>query len=232
MIFIFQIMEPSDKFRLQWNAFDANINQAFRQLREDLSLCDVTLVCDKSVQLKAHKVILSACSPFFREIIQHNPHPHPLIYLKGVTGTDLTFMLDYMYYGEVSIENENLQNFLMVAQDLCIKGLTDLEQNVQKDNGEIPTSKIGHDILGPPPQKHKADSAFISTPTVYRPILPATKVVLEQNLSPTSVPIKSEPTMIENVDEDISSKGLIEEDPSIEMSNIDEDSIEYQVRQK
>ena len=32
--------------------------------------------------LEAHKVILSACSPFFRSVLKKNKHDHPLVYLK------------------------------------------------------------------------------------------------------------------------------------------------------
>merc|ERR1712004_734418 len=55
----------SEKFCLRWNDFESNISVAFRELREEKDFFDVTLACDDS-QVQAHKVILSACSPFFR----------------------------------------------------------------------------------------------------------------------------------------------------------------------
>ena len=115
-------MNSNDKFHLHWKEFETNINQAFRELREEKELFDVTLVCDDS-QLSAHKVILSACSPFFRRVLGQNPHPHPLIYIKGVKFKELQNVLNFMYMGEVSLAQEELQYFLQVAQDLKVKGI-------------------------------------------------------------------------------------------------------------
>ena len=43
------------------------------------------------------KVIISACSPFFRNVLRQNPHQHPLLYMKGVRYTDLQSVLNFMY---------------------------------------------------------------------------------------------------------------------------------------
>eukprot|EP00092_Neocalanus_flemingeri_P063027 GFUD01076165.1.p1 GENE.GFUD01076165.1~~GFUD01076165.1.p1 ORF type:complete len:350 (+),score=83.13 GFUD01076165.1:56-1105(+) len=113
----------SEKFCLRWNDFESNISVAFRELRDDKDFFDVTLACDDE-QIQAHKVILSACSPFFRNILRRNPHQHPLLYLKGVKYTDLQSVLNFMYHGEVNVAQEELNSFLAVAEDLRVKGLT------------------------------------------------------------------------------------------------------------
>ena len=74
----------SEKFCLRWNDFESNISTAFRELRDDKDFFDVTLACDDE-QIQAHKVILSACSPFFWGVLRRNPHAHPLLYLKEET---------------------------------------------------------------------------------------------------------------------------------------------------
>ena len=91
----------SEKFCLKWNDFESNISGAFRELREEKDFFDVTLACDDN-QIKAHKVIISACSPFFRNVLRQNPHQHPLLYMRGVNFTDLQSVLTFMYQGEVS----------------------------------------------------------------------------------------------------------------------------------
>jgi len=113
----------SEKFCLRWNDFETNISSAFRELRDDKDFFDVTLACDDE-QIQAHKVILSACSPFFRNILRRNPHQHPLLYLKGVKYTDIQAVLNFMYHGEVNVAQEELNSFLAVAEDLRVKGLT------------------------------------------------------------------------------------------------------------
>jgi len=113
----------SEKFCLRWNDFESNISSAFQELRDDKDFFDVTLACDDE-QIQSHRVILSACSPFFRNILRRNPHQHPLLYLKGVKFTDLKSVLNFMYHGEVNVAQEELNSFLAVAEDLRVKGLT------------------------------------------------------------------------------------------------------------
>jgi len=124
----------SEKFCLRWNDFESNISTAFRELRDDKDFFDVTLACDDE-QIQAHKVILSACSPFFRTVLRRNPHAHPLLYLKGVKFSDLQSVLNFMYHGEVNVAQEELNSFLAVAEELRVKGLT------QNQSGGGNTSK-------------------------------------------------------------------------------------------
>jgi len=113
----------TEKFCLRWNDFERSISGAFKELRDDKDFFDVTIACDDE-QVSAHKVILGACSPFFRKVLQRNPHQHPLLYLKGVKFTDLQSVLNFMYHGEVNVAQDELNSFLAVAEDLKVKGLT------------------------------------------------------------------------------------------------------------
>ena len=116
----------NEKFCLKWNDFETNISSSFKEIREERDFMDVTLACEDD-QLPAHKVVLSACSPFFRTVLRRNPHHHPLLYMKGVRYNDLESLLNFMYYGEVSIAQEELNSFLAVAEELQVKGLTQKE---------------------------------------------------------------------------------------------------------
>ena len=141
----------NEKFCLRWNDFEQNISVAFRELRDDKDFFDVTLACDDE-QIEAHKVILSACSPFFRRILRKNSHAHPLLYLKGVKFNDLQSVLNFMYHGEVNVAQEELNSFLSVAEELHVKGLTQGQQsggstshtgsqNAQKTSSSVPVFK-------------------------------------------------------------------------------------------
>jgi len=152
-------MGSSEKFCLRWNDFESNISGAFRELREDKDFFDVTLACDDE-QLQAHKVILSACSPFFRTVLRRNRHEHPLLYLKGVKYADLVSVLNFMYHGEVNVAQEELNSFLAVAEDLKVKGLT--QGNSSSD------SKASHSAPPPRPDPPKARLPD-PTPQVKRP---------------------------------------------------------------
>ena len=85
-----------EKFSLKWNDFQLNASKSFKILRKEKEFFDVTLVSDDEVQISAHKVILSACSSFFKSILKNNPHSHPLLYLGGVNSENLSFIMDYI----------------------------------------------------------------------------------------------------------------------------------------
>ena len=113
----------SEKFCLKWNDFEGNLREALKEIRYEKEYFDCTLSCGVE-QLQAHKIILSASSPLFRSILRQNPHKEPLIYLKGVRMVDLQAVLDFIYYGEVNVAQEELNSFLEVAEELEVKGLT------------------------------------------------------------------------------------------------------------
>jgi len=164
----------SEKFCLRWNDFETNISTAFRELRDDKNFFDVTLACEDE-QIQAHKVILSACSPFFRNILRQNPHQHPLLYLKGVKYTELQGVLNFMYQGEVNIAQEELNSFLAVAEDLRIKGLTQKPSDSQ-------TSKAPHKVK------------LLSKQNVTPKLKPQPQIIEEEEDDIQEVvPIKAEP---------------------------------------
>ena len=112
-----------EKLCLQWNDFKENISSAFGGLRQDKELTDVTLACEDGQQVEAHKVVLAVSSPFFQNILKRNKHPHPLIYMRGVTPENLMAMVDFFYHGEAAVYQENLDSFLILAEELQLKGL-------------------------------------------------------------------------------------------------------------
>ena len=136
----------SEKLCLQWNDFKANVNSAFGRLRDDKDFTDVTLACEDGHQMEAHKVILASSSPFFEKILQRNKHPHPLIYLRGFQSQDLLAILDFLYFGEANVYQENLDSFLAIADELKLKGLTgqtssDLVEEQEKSTNPKPIHK-------------------------------------------------------------------------------------------
>ena len=116
------IMSSSERFCLRWNDFETNISKTFRDLKEENDFTDVTLACSDN-HVEAHKVILATSSSFFKRILKKNSHSHPLIYLKGIKSSDVEAVLNYIYHGEVNVEEANLNAFLEVAEELEVKGL-------------------------------------------------------------------------------------------------------------
>jgi len=184
----------SEKFCLRWNDFETNISSAFREIRDQKDFFDVTLACDDD-QIHAHKVILSACSPFFRNVLRRNPHQQPLLYLKGVKYTDLQSVLNFMYHGEVSVAQEELNSFLAVAEDLKVKGLTQNQSETQHSRREA-----NHKPAPPPPKPSPAitersyDSVPVkrSRPSPFPSSNSCDTIAVEDDIQEV-VPVKSEP---------------------------------------
>ena len=125
---------------LRWEDFGTHFSHSFKEMREDdmskrsaarASFSDVTLVAGDH-QVRAHRVVLSSCSPLFRRILARQAEAagalaalaHPVIFLRGVSAGDLERVLDFMYRGEVSVAHDDLDSFLAAAEELQVKGLT------------------------------------------------------------------------------------------------------------
>jgi len=116
-----------DKFCLKWNDFESNIKSSFKELREEKDLFDVWLTCDNG-EMQAHKLVLSACSNVMKQLLRRsssrNSGGNHVVYLRGVSSNHLQYILDFMYHGEVSLAQDELNSFLLVAEDLQVKGLS------------------------------------------------------------------------------------------------------------
>ena len=167
LLYICQKMQSPDKLCLKWINFQEDINFAFGVLRNDKEFSDVTLACEDGTQVEAHKVILASSSPFFMEILKRNKHPHPLIYMRGVKADALTATIDFLYYGEANVEQENLEAFLALADELRLKGLTgSAEINESKYHDEEASQKK----IAPEKKRHRESIGNVPAPkSVHRP---------------------------------------------------------------
>ena len=140
----------TEKFCLKWNDFTTNVLNSVSRLRNETKMFDVTLMGNDQKPVSAHKLVLSACSEYFKDIFKHNikPNAHTLLCLNGVSSDDLRNIMDYIYNGEVQIFQENLDNFLNIAQRLKLEGLignnvedsqevNDDDKNIAKDENPM-----------------------------------------------------------------------------------------------
>ena len=72
-------------------------------------------------------MVLVACSEYFNNVLSQNTHSHPLLCMDGINFSELNNVLDYIYNGEVSIYQEDLDRFLQIAQKLQLQGLLSTE---------------------------------------------------------------------------------------------------------
>lgn len=174
----------SQQFSLKWHSHCQHLANSFNVLRsEDEFLTDVTLCCDGK-RLRAHKIILSVCSTYFRETFMENPCKHPVVIFKNVKFEDLTNIVEFMYKGEVSISQDSLSSFLHVAEMLQVRGLS--------ENQEIVPEKS---LLATPVTQ--SESLFISVPEGNKILLATPQNISSSQQQTTSNLIKSSPLKIE-----------------------------------
>nr|XP_012236052.1 PREDICTED: mucin-5AC [Linepithema humile] len=113
------------QFCLRWNNHQPNFISVFSNLLNNETLVDVTLAAEGR-QIQAHKVVLSACSTYFQSLFTVNPCQHPIVILKDIKFSDLKIMVDFMYYGEVNISQDQLPSIIKTAESLKIKGLAEM----------------------------------------------------------------------------------------------------------
>jgi len=197
-----------EKYCLRWNDFTSNLSSAFNELRDDEDFFDITLITEES-EIRCHKLILGACSPHFRNIIRRlSAVQNPAIYLRGVRHEDIKNILEFMYLGMVNVAQEDLDSFLSVAQDLCIKGLTqDGGGNQQSQSQTSSTHQTPSASASNSPMKHH----IANTPP------PAKRAKLKSNgdnfkssqAVPKKEPIKAEPDIVQ-IDETSGDQGDME----------------------
>lgn len=133
------------QFCLRWNNYQSNLTNVFDQLLHNESFVDVTLACDGN-SIKAHKMVLSACSPYFQALFLDNPCQHPIVIMRDVKWPELTAIVEFMYKGEINVRQEQIAPLLRVAEMLKIRGLADVkgdhEMTANQANEPITTPEI------------------------------------------------------------------------------------------
>ena len=172
----------SEKFCLKWNDFSSHISSSLKTIREDKDFFDVTLACNQD-QIEAHKLVLSSCSPFFKQILRKHLHQHPLLYLRGVQFRDLVNILNFMYNGEVNVAQDDLTSFLSLAEELQVRGLTQAQDNCSPTHAQDNT-KINTDTS-------RSNQVVSKRKSVLSSNTPTAKYSLSQASDP--VDVKNEP---------------------------------------
>ncbi|KAJ9574652.1 hypothetical protein L9F63_008184, partial [Diploptera punctata] len=113
---------PPPEVCLRWNSYHSNMQATFPSLLSNEQFVDVTLACEGR-SIKCHKMILSACSSYFEELLSQNPCQHPIVLMKDLKFWEVQALVDFMYRGEVNVGQDKLPSLLAAAEALQIKGL-------------------------------------------------------------------------------------------------------------
>lgn len=184
----------AQQFSLRWNNYTNYITGAFDSLRYEEDLVDVTLCCEGR-KIRAHKILLSACSAYFKEIFKENPCQHPVIIFKNVKYTDLMSIVEFMYQGEVSVVQESLPSFLHTAELLSIRGLTDNSGDTRQQQPQQATSSLAQQIIQTQNQS-LIDKATITTAESVYLTLPSNSTIVHQPAKLLQAQIQTAPQIL------------------------------------
>ena len=146
-------MQHQEKYTLQWNSYSDHLRKVLREMMTSSEFADVTLVTDDKQQIRAHRNILSACSPVFKSILQiDSKNANPVLYLRGIQYSEMESIMQFIYLGEARLYEERMSEFLTVSKNLEIKELsTGIAMNDQVESNEINVADEYMDIAGAPP---------------------------------------------------------------------------------
>ena len=132
------------KFSLTWHSYSDHLKGMMKEIMASGDFADVTLICDGKEQIKAHKNILAACSPVLKDILQIENSS--VIYLKGINFSEMESIIEYIYLGETTAYQEQMNGFLDVAKNLEIKGLTN-EDDVPRKEEDLGRKSTEEDLI-------------------------------------------------------------------------------------
>ncbi|XP_011155738.1 broad-complex core protein isoforms 1/2/3/4/5 [Solenopsis invicta] len=134
------------QFCVSWNSHQSNMHSAFPKLLSSEQFVDVTLACDGG-SIKCHKVVLSACSDYLERLLLEIPCTHPVIFLRDMKMWELQALVEFMYRGEVYVEQQQLATLMQAAEVLQVRGLSTQgsdnsanESNTQSGDSNAPVT--------------------------------------------------------------------------------------------
>ncbi|XP_015599344.1 kelch-like protein 4 [Cephus cinctus] len=191
-------MDGSQQFNLRWNNHTNNILQVFLEHLSTESLVDVTLSCQGQF-IKAHRMILSACSPYFQELFKHHTTKHPVIILNGIKYQDLQMMIRFMYHGEIRVQEAQLEDLLAAAETLQVKGLSNVRNKYEK--GEIQSNPIDKTLTSCNPMEKETTGNILTNSTMGVAEEAFAKVCKRKNMAQDSTRIRNKRKMSHTVNE-------------------------------
>ena len=171
---------PQQQFCLRWNNHQSALVSVFDHLLQSEAFVDVTLAVE-GLLLRAHKLVLSACSPYFQAVFASHPAKHPIIILKDVRYSDLRALLDFMYKGEVAVDQDRLPSFLRLAESLKIRGLAEFCEESLQQAGSSSSNQppIFDSLLDTPKRVHPGSQQQAQQPLHPPSAVPAPLTAVE-----------------------------------------------------
>ncbi len=202
------------EYCLRWTDHDSLIQGVCQSLLASEKFADVTLFCEGK-SLQCHKFILSACSTYFDRIFSESPScPNPVIILRDVSHHQMQSLLYFIYCGEMTAEESELESLIELAQSLCIKGIGEAPKDLHSRSKPVKT---------PPEPIAAVTRKRPSKPTPTKLIKKLAKRQLKAPVAASS-PMVTIMNLIENELEEETSMELLPTNSSTDGELVTEDS--------
>ena len=172
-------MTTQEKYNLTWQSFHSHVETFLKDLFSSTHFTDVTLVSEDMKKVKAHRNVLSACSPVFKELLLlDETNNQSIIFLKGVKYQELEAILQFIYLGQATFHEERVSHFLEAASILEIKDLSKIHSEQKNFSSSIvhpkPTDLESSyevkyqtmDFFGNQPENHQIQTVMESYETL------------------------------------------------------------------
>ena len=96
------------------------------------------------------------------------PWQHPVLILKDIKYEELSGIVEFIYHGEVSIDQDCLAGFLQAAETLGIQGLTeDKKYKVKSNQDKAKESPTVANVKKFEPEKNEVEEEYMECPNGF-----------------------------------------------------------------
>jgi len=206
-------MEDQRQYCLKWNNHPRNIATVFDRLRLEELFVDVTLATSDRQIIRAHRVLLSAGSGYLEKVLAMNPSDHPTVVLSNIRYKELKLLVDFMYSGEIAVDQQQFPTLLEAAKSLKIRGLYEDAEDSGIAEDEVSESKCNSLAENSTPEltvtKNEPKDSSPSAVNTFKEIKPACPRKRSHSEESEEEPIQS-PDAADKIDDESS----FEETPS------------------
>ncbi|XP_052756009.1 broad-complex core protein isoforms 1/2/3/4/5-like isoform X3 [Galleria mellonella] len=118
-------MSPSTQFCISWDSYKNNMILGFSRLQQKEEFVDMTLAAEGHF-VKVHKNVVALASPYLKEILQSTVCQHPVIFLSHISQKVLSYILEYIYTGEVQVPTDDMNAFIEACKCLHLAGVENI----------------------------------------------------------------------------------------------------------
>ncbi|BES94815.1 ZnF_C2H2 [Nesidiocoris tenuis] len=194
-------MENTKKCAIKWKKYLNNIQAFIRQVAASKQLTDVSIVCEdpetgRFLKLRAHKFVLCALSSYFSKYFANDDGNTSSIFMQGIPYQYMTYLLDFMYFGEIQIPSKLLEKFLDYGNQLRVEGLQGVTYSAivsarDSSQNENTASKIEPPAKKANPRKRASDGPAKSPVAKKSAIVDSTGPVRTIRVTSSIEPVES-----------------------------------------